>query len=249
MTGITVELVPRSEEALISELEMIQQEFPQVMGINIPDLLRFPLRSWDACTCAKRYFATAIPHIRAIDLNPDAPLQMAEQLQQNGIAEVLIVTGDPPQDMSRKVYPTTSIDVIRRFKRELPDMKVYAAIDPYRNSLRKEYDYIKRKIDAGADGFFTQPFFDLRFMEIYGEMLEGQQVFWGISPVTTEKSACYWETKNHVLFPADFEPTLEWNIRFARKVLDFVAQSKANMYFMPIRTDLRAYLRGIFCNP
>ncbi|MTV48826.1 methylenetetrahydrofolate reductase [Heliobacillus mobilis] len=248
MTRIAVELVPRSEEDLISELELIKKEFPEVNGINVPDLLRFDLRSWDACTVVKRYYPTAIPHLRAIDISVQDPLPMMETLLKNEITEVLVLTGDPPQSMTRKVYPTTSIDMIRKFKKELPHIKVYAAIDPYRDSLRKEYDYIRRKIDAGADGFFTQPFFDLRYMEIFAELFGGLEVFWGVSPVTSEKSVSYWETKNHVVFPADFQPTLAWNSDFARKALAFARETKGHIYFMPIRTDLKDYLSQVFAS-
>ncbi|MPN29319.1 hypothetical protein SDC9_176771 [bioreactor metagenome] len=173
---------------------------------------------------------------------------MAEYLIANQIQEVLEITGDPPQDMRWKIYPTTSIDVIRKFKAEIPGIKVYAGIDQYRESMRKEADYIKRKIQAGADGFFTQPFFDLRLMEIYTEILQGQEVYWGISPVTSEKSLHYWETKNNVVFPASFQPNLEWNIAFARQALDFTRQTQANIYFMPIRTNVDQYLQGIFAD-
>jgi predicted CoA-binding protein len=111
-------------------------------------------------------------------------------------------------------------------------------VDPYRKNIREELDYIKRKKDAGADGFFTQPFFDLRLMDIYAELLEGSEIFWGVSPVTGEKSVNYWETKNNVVFPKDFEPTLAWNIDFAQKALAYTEKTNTNIYFMPIRTDL-----------
>ena len=170
---------------------------------------------------------------------------MVEFLRENNINEVLVVTGDPPQDMGRKIYPTISTDVIRKFKMEMPEVKVYAGIDQYRTSMRAESYSIKRKIQAGADGFFTQPFFDLRFLEIYAELLEGKEVYWGVSPVLSDKSVNYWETKNNVVFPKNFAPTLEWNIDFAQKVLEFVTRTNSNIYFMPIRTKLADYLSGI----
>ncbi len=245
---IAIELVPRDKESLLNELNLVKKHYQAVDTINIPDLLRYELRSWEACSLAQSSYRSVIPHIRAIDINLDKPLPMAEYLIANQIQEVLVITGDPPQDMRWKIYPTTSIDVIRKFKAEIPGIKVYAGIDQYRESMRKEADYIKRKIQAGADGFFTQPFFDLRLMEIYTEILQGQEVYWGISPVTSEKSLHYWETKNNVVFPASFQPNLEWNIAFARQALDFTRQTQANIYFMPIRTNVDQYLQGIFAD-
>ena len=246
MGRISIELVPRSRESLQSDLELVKTGFPQIDTVNIPDLLRFQLRSWDGCRYVKKYYEKVIPHLRAIDLDLKEPLPFAEHLQELGIEEVLVLTGDPPQDMSRKIYPSDSIDLIRKFKREHPQIKVYAAIDQYRTSMRMEYDNIKRKLDAGADGFFTQPFFDLRLMQIYAEMLQGLEVFWGVSPVTSEKSVNYWETKNHLIFPAGFEPTLEWNLRFAKQALKFTEELNAHIYFMPIRTKLQVFLGGLF---
>ncbi len=245
MTRISVELVPRDEEYLAAELKLVHEHFP-VDTINIPDLLRFSIRSWEGCVHVQQYHKNAIPHIRAIDIDVHKPLPMAEALCANNITEVLILTGDPPQDMAHKIYPSTSIDIIRKFKQELSHIKVYAGIDQYRDSVRREIEYAKRKLDAGADGFFTQPFFDLRFMEIYAEQLAGTEVFWGVSPVLSEKSLNYWETKNHAIFPADFEPTQEWNVAFAKKALHFVKTTESNIYFMPIRVSAAKYLKGIF---
>ncbi len=50
-------------------------------------------------------------------------------------------------------------------------MTIYAGLDPYRDSLQSELNYTNEKLEAGADGLFTQPFFDLRWMEIYADHL------------------------------------------------------------------------------
>jgi len=94
-------------------------------------------------------------------------------------------------------------------------------------------------------GFFTQPFFDMRFLEMYADMLEGQNVYWGITPVTSERSMSYWEMKNNVVFPKGFEPTLEWSIDFGRQVKKFAQERGDNLYLMPIRGNVQAYLEGI----
>ncbi|BBH20305.1 methylenetetrahydrofolate reductase [Paenibacillus baekrokdamisoli] len=243
---ISVELIPRDIEQLDHELQLIQSSFSEVNTINIPDLLRFSIRSWEGAVRTLPYYENCIPHIRAIDFNLKENLGLLDYLNANNITQVLAVTGDLPQDMNRNVYPTTSVDFIRIIKQECPHIKVYSAIDPYRNNFKEEHEYIQRKLDAGADGFFTQPFFDLRLMEVYYELLGNEDVFWGVSPVISQKSRNYWETKNHAIFPKRFEPTLEWNIDFAREVLNFSRATGTNMYFMPIRVNLEAYLNGVF---
>jgi len=71
----------------------------------------------------------------------------------------------------------------------------------------------------------------------------------GVTSYTSEKSLNYWETKNNVVFPADFQPNLAWNLAFAQQALAFTKQTQTNIYFMPIRTDINKYLQGIFSNP
>ena len=245
MGKIAIELVPRSVEILEQDLLQVKTHFPQIDTINIPDLLKFELRSWDACVQSKVHFSHAIPHLRAIDFDLTKPFPLTETFLEAGFDSVLVIAGDQPQDMSRRVYRTTSIELIRAIKTELPGMKVYAGIDPYRTGIKTELDYVKRKCDAGADGFFTQPFFYLRLMDIYRDLLVGLDVFWGISPVMSARSKDYWDNLNNAIFPPDFEPTLDWNRAFAAKALQFVQQSDSNIYFMPIRVDLVEYLDGI----
>ena len=242
---ISIELVPRTEESLRKELELVRTHFPQVDRINIPDILRFDMRSWDGCKIAAETFPKTIPHLRAIDFDPNESLRISDDLRQKEVEAVLVVTGDPPQDMSHKCYRTSTLEMIRKLKREMPELKVYAGIDPYRHGIKEEIDYVRAKKDAGAEAFFTQPFFDIRLMEIYQGFLTDCTVYWGVSPVLTENNQNYWEIKNSAVFPPDFEPTLEWNREFARKTLDFARTHGGNVYFMPIRTDIAAYLDGI----
>jgi len=242
---ISIELVPRSTEILAQELQQVREHFPSIDTINIPDLLKFPLRSWDACGQARQLFPNAIPHLRAIDFDLGKPFPLAETLAQYGIDRVLVIAGDQPQDMSRRVFRTSSVELIRAIKTQVPGLKIYAGIDPYRTGIKDELDYVKRKLDAGAEGFFTQPFFDLRLMEIYYDLLSGLEVYWGISPVMSVRSKDYWDNLNNAIFPPDFAPTLEWNRALARKALEFVDKTGSSLYFMPIRVDLVAYLEGI----
>ena len=244
MKRISVELVPR--DALREELAVLKEGGFAIDLINIPDLLRFPTRSWEGAALAQQYFPTAMPHIRAMDVDLERPLSMGEYLRQNQIKEVLIIEGDPPQDMTHTVYPTVTTDVIRIFREELPEIRVYAGIDQYRGSMQQEQYRIRRKLQAGAAGFFTQPFFDLRLMAMYADMLEGLVVDWGVSPVESERAKSYWELKNHVVFPKKFAATLAWSVDFAREVQAFAQSRGDSVYLMPIRTDLTAYLTGVF---
>ena len=249
---ISIELTPRSQEHLQQELSFIRDHLSRVDAVNIPDLMRMDIRSWDACTPVRLVLpaASAIPHFRSIDINPKKTLPYAKQLREQGIREVIVVTGDPPSDMSRRVYPTSCIDAIKQFKRELPEVKVYAGLDPYRSSLRSELEYLERKQEAGAEGFFTQPYFDLRLMEVFAEMFEQSDcrdlpIFWGVTSVVGERSRRYWETRNRAIFPRGFASSLEWNREFAAQAIKWVEKHGGNLCFMPIKVGLEQYLKGL----
>jgi methylenetetrahydrofolate reductase (NADPH) len=242
---LSVELVPRGTAELQADAGQVLAALPDVDVFNIPDLMRFPLRSWEACAVTRPLLAAGIPHIRAIDIPPGAALPMAAGLKAAGVSEVLVVRGDPPHDLGHRTWPNTSEDIIRRVKRHHPELRVYAAFDPYRLGLRDELTGVMRKLDAGADGFFTQPFFDLRLLEMCMEMLAGQTVYWGVAPVLGARAKAYWETTNRVVFPADFAPEMAWNRNFARAALRMIRSGGGNAYLMPIRVDLASYLPGL----
>ncbi len=245
MTRISIELVPRNTASLNRELADLAAQFPFIDTVNIPDLLRFDVRSWQGCALARRRMPHAIPHLRAIDFGRDEPFPLAGFLREHGIDEVLVVTGDPPPADAGREDGATAVELIGRIRREMPDVRIYAAIDPYRNGIQAEIAYAQAKQAAGADGFFTQPFFDIRLMEIFWEQLPDFNIYWGISPVLTAGSRNYWTSRNRAVFPATFEPTMAWNQRLGRQALAFARQTGSNIYFMSIRADLVTYLSGV----
>lgn len=251
--SISVELVPRSAESLAREIDEVARRLPSVSHINVPDLLKFELRSWEAAGVVRgarvRGDGTAyptIPHIRAADVDPDAPLPMARALEAAGIEEVLVVSGDIADYFTHHTYPVDSVDVIRRFKSELPHLKVYCALDPYRDGIAKEMRYLERKLAAGADGVFTQPFFDIHFLRTWASILPDEvPVWWGATTVTSKASLGYWRRRNLVAFPRDFELTLEWQRSFARQAIETAGEHGHHVYLMPVRTSVMDYLDGI----
>jgi methylenetetrahydrofolate reductase (NADPH) len=243
---ISVELVPRSREAVARQLDEVRA-LPGVDTVNVPDIVRFPLRSWDACGDARACGLRAVPHLRAVDVDLEAALPFADALARHGIDEVLVVAGDAPADMARPAYETSSEALIRRLARERPELTVYAALDPYRQGFVAERDYASRKLDAGAHGLFTQPFFDLRLLEVWGDVVDrlGVPVFWGATSVTSERSQRYWTSRNRAVLPAGFAPTLAHSREVARGVLTFARRRGEHAYFMPIRVSSLAYLEGV----
>ena len=245
MSKYSIELVPRDFQQLENDIKTIDS-FPHFEFINIPDLKRFNIRSWESAQLVKKYNYTFIPHFRAIDFNVEKPEKIFKIIEENELEKVLIISGDPPQDMSYEVFPTSSISLCKIIKKDFPKIKIYGALDPYRSSIKDEMDYLDKKKDCGFDGFFSQPFFDLRLLEIFLENYEDDEIYWGISPVTSIRSKNYWETRNRASFPKEFTPSFEWNVNFAKKAIEYLDKKKHQLYFMPIKIDMEKYLKCIF---
>jgi methylenetetrahydrofolate reductase (NADPH) len=251
-TRISVEIVPRDADSVRSDMAVIAEHLPAVDTINIPDLMKFELRSWDACgiACQHRTGAgtayRAVPHIRAADLDPASALPMVAAIDAAGLEEILVVTGDAPIDFSRRTYDVDAVDAIERLRRDLPHVTVYAGLDPYRQSPVRELEYAERKLEAGAAGFFTQPFFDLHYMRAWSGLLPpGVPVWWGATTVTSAGSLTYWRKRNLAVFPAGFETTLEWHRSYAVGAVALARELGQHIYLMPVRASVHDYLAGI----
>lgn len=245
MTLVSVELVPRSREALLADVAAARRALPGLKLLNIPDLQRFDLRSTEAAALVRAAGGPeVIPHIRANGVAPGAPLPGADD---PGLRAVLVVKGDPPpKESTLPSYPGNSAAcVIARYRREAPHLRVYAAFDPYRRAPWEELEEVARKRDAGAQGFFTQPIFDPDMLRLCMDWLGDDTVFWGISPVLGAASRKYWERVNRVVFPRDFNDSLQGNIALARRLLMLINERCGNSYLMPLKVDLEAYLGGL----
>jgi methylenetetrahydrofolate reductase (NADPH) len=223
-------------------VQLVRDRYPGIDTINVPDLANCELRSVDAVALIEGRIAHRIPHLRARDFNTTSVSMLADRLRHRSIREVIVIAGDKrgAAEPADGFEPTT---LIRRLARIVPNLVIYAAIDPhrYRDDAALAAN-IEQKLDAGATGFFTQPLFALRDLERAGPLLRGAPVFWGLSPVVSAASRGYWERVNHVEFPADFEPTLKWSQSFALRFLSEVAARGDNAYLMPIKVDIERYL-------
>lgn len=242
--NISFEIVPRSLAAFEEQYAFVQRFDKGINFINVPDIQRFDTRSWEL---AKRIDSSRyrfVPHFRAIDFKIESG-ELYRIIEQYHLDNVLLVTGDPPEGLKRAFYNTDVVDLIRAVRQRFPRLNIYAGFDPHRSGVQDECDYIQRKVDAGAGGFFSQPFYDQRMIEIYAEQMTGLETYIGISPITTQASMNYWEVKNKVKFPKSFRPDYDWNVEFANSVIATAAASGLNVYFMPIRIDLERYFGGI----
>ena len=241
---ISFEIVPRSLPAFTEQYAYVQSLGANINVINIPDIQRFSLRSWQLNQLIDRNKYQFVPHFRAIDFKRDGS-DLSSIIEDYQLDKILLVSGDPPEGLNRTFYNTNVLELIRIIKQRFPDLSIYAGFDPHRQGLQDECDYILRKIEAGVTGFFSQPFYDHRLLEIYLEHMQGLDVYIGLSPITSQSSKLYWEVKNKVKFPLNFRPELDWNVDFANRVIETAEKSGFNIYFMPIKIQLNDYFSQI----
>jgi len=234
------EIVPRTEQAFDQQYNFVSTLGEAISMINVPDIQRFDIRSWETGTKIDRTKHSFVPHFRATDFSLQSG-DIFRVIEENQLDHVLLVSGDPPEGIKREFYHTNVLDLIRVVKQKYPDITIHAGFDPHRNGLQEECDYVQRKKDAGASSFFSQPFYDIRLIEIYAEHLQDVETYIGLSPITTMSSKNYWEIKNKVKFPTSFRAEYDWNIDFSNKVIAMANDVGFNIYFMPIKIELEQY--------
>lgn len=242
---LSIELVPRDADELVAQAGEVLQAFPQFEWLNIPDIKALPVRSHDAAAKAVALPVRVIPHVRARDRSLQDGVALLRGLVELGVKDALIVTGDR-FDQGEEASYVTSVELIRAGREAGLPLQLWAAFDPYRGEMRAEFEYVQAKLDAGAAGLFTQPFFDVRLAQICLDQLDGVPTFLGISPVTTPQSRRYWERTNRVVFPSSFEPTLEYCARLSADLLDVVEAHGQHAYLMPIKVDPLEYVEAVF---
>jgi methylenetetrahydrofolate reductase (NADPH) len=241
------EIVPRTHQAFEQQYNFVTTLGELISMINVPDIQRFDIRSWETGEKIDRTKYQFVPHLRANDFSIESG-NIFKIIEENELDHVLLISGDPPEGIKRKFHNTSVLDLIRAVNQRFPHITIHAGFDPHRNGIQEECDYVQRKIDAGATSFFSQPFYDIRLIEIYAEHLQGTDIFIGLSPITTLSSMNYWEVKNKVKFPISFEAENEWSINFSNKVIAMARDVGFNIYFMPIKINLPDYFGKISLN-
>ena len=234
------EIVPRTHQAFEEQYQFVSTLGESISMINVPDIQRFDIRSWDTGKKIDRSKHQFVPHFRASDFSLESG-DIFRIIEENELDHVLLVSGDPPEGIKREFHNTSVLDLIRVVKQRFPKITIHAGFDPHRHGLQEECHYVQRKVEAGASSFFSQPFYDIRLIEIYAEHLQGIETFIGLSPITTLSSMNYWEVKNKVKFPVNFKAEYDWNINFSNQAIAMAREVGFNIYFMPIRINLQDY--------
>lgn len=122
-------------------------------------------------------------------------------LEDAGVSNVLALRGDPPQGDECFVPDSEEFrhasDLVTYIRRHYPDMGVgvagYPEGHPECSTFKEDFEFLKYKLDQGADFAITQLFFDNRFYWNFAERMADmgvtKPVIPGVLPVMSLKSA------------------------------------------------------------
>lgn len=143
---------------------------------------------------------TVTAHLTCIGSSRSELRQILESYSQNGVENILALRGDPPQG-EEDCEPCAdgfshAAELVHFIKEHFPSMGVGVAGFPEGhpatpNRLR-EIDYLKAKVDAGADYIVTQLFFDNRDFYDFSERCDlagiTVPIIAGVMPITSRSN-------------------------------------------------------------
>ncbi len=141
---------------------------------------------------------TVVSHLTCVGSSRDEIHSILENYQKVGIENILALRGDAPKDEKNFVHPKDGFayaaDLVAYIKKHFPEMCVGVAGFPEGHpgtpNRLQEIDFLKAKVDAGADYIVSQLFFDNQDFYDYCERCElaGIHVpnIAGIMPVSTK---------------------------------------------------------------
>ena len=142
---------------------------------------------------------TIVSHLTCVGSTKDDILQILTKYQANGIENVMALRGDPPRGelsfIPAKDGFTNAGELVAFIKKHFPALGVGVAGFPEGHpdtpNRLKEMEYLKLKVDQGADYICTQFFFDNNDFYDFCERAQlagiSVPIIAGIMPVTSRK--------------------------------------------------------------
>lgn len=159
-----------------------------------------------ACRVKREIGLDAIPHMTSRDRNLNATKALLLGLFDEGVRNVLAVTGDPiptaERDEVKSVYQFNSRKMARFIRNlgqdELPSpFTVFGALNVNVRNFDVQLRLAQQKLENGMEGFFTQPVLTPEAFENLKRAREelGCWLLGGIMPVVSEKNARFMDSE------------------------------------------------------
>jgi len=140
-----------------------------------------------------------VSHLTCVNSSRDEIAEIVDRYIENDVKDILALRGDPPQGQQRWSPSANGFhyaaDLVAFIKKRRPEACVGVAgfAEGHPDTLNRldEIDYLKAKVDAGADYIVTQLFFDNHDFYDFCERCEiagiNVPIIAGIMPVLTKK--------------------------------------------------------------
>jgi len=139
---------------------------------------------------------TVVSHLTCVGATVDGIRDILDSYYNSGIRNIMALRGDTPQSGAAQASDFRyAADLVAYIKKHYPDMGIgvagFCEGHPETPNRLKEIDFLKAKVDAGADYICTQLFFDNRDFYDFRERCEHAginiPIIAGIMPVTNRK--------------------------------------------------------------
>ncbi|MQQ09934.1 methylenetetrahydrofolate reductase [NAD(P)H] [Epibacterium sp. SM1979] len=170
-------------------------------------------------------------HLTCVNASRAETLEIADQFAQAGVKEIVALRGDPPKGEGQfKPHAdgfANSVELIEALAATGKfTVRVGAYPDPHPEApnAQADVDWLKRKIDAGADEALTQFFFEaetfFRFRDACQKAgIDGDKITPGILPIENWKGARNFAQRCGTVIPAWVDDAFEKAVRDDREDL------------------------------
>ncbi len=191
----------RASEKLFETIAQLQQLRPSFVSVTYGAGGSTRERTHDLIVRIQRETnLTAVSHLTCVCHTEDELAAILDRYAASGIENILALGGDPPRDLSnydrnRDAFQHAE-DLVRFIKSNESGafgigVAGFPEGHPTTPNRLKELDYLKRKVDAGADYICTQLFFHNNDFYDFRERCEmagiGVPIVAGIMPVSTKE--------------------------------------------------------------
>ncbi|RLK11241.1 methylenetetrahydrofolate reductase [NAD(P)H] [Ruegeria conchae] len=169
-------------------------------------------------------------HLTCVDASRQETLEIADTFARAGVQDIVALRGDPPKGQDRfQPHPegfANSVELISALaETEMFSIRVgaYPDIHPEAQNARTDVDWLKAKLDAGADEALTQFFFEaetfFRFRDACEKAGIDKPIVPGILPIENWKGARNFAKRCGTRVPEWIENAFEKAIRDDREDL------------------------------
>lgn len=170
-------------------------------------------------------------HLTCVDATREETLAIAKSFAEAGVNEIVALRGDPPKGAGQFIqHPDgfeNSVELIEALS-SAGDFTIrvgaYPDIHPEAKNSQADIDWLKRKLDAGADEALTQFFFEadtfFRFRDACEKAgIDGSKITPGILPIENWKGARNFARRCGTTIPQWVEDAFEKAVRDDRQDL------------------------------